>query len=61
MVVLEHSRPGMGGGGGIMDTPSSVEVKMLGNLRVQYTCISLSINHLEFCVLQTIMVTMTTS
>ena len=44
-----------------MDTPSSVEVKMLGNLRVQYTCISLSINHLEFCVLQTIMVTMTTS
>ena len=37
MVGFEHSRPGMGGGGGIMHTPSSVEVKMLGNLHVQYT------------------------
>ena len=37
MVGFEHSRLGMGGGGGIMQTPSSVEVKMLGNLHVQYT------------------------
>ena len=56
MVGLEHSRPGMGGGGGTMHTPSSVEVKMLGNLHVQYTCMYLSMNHLAFYVLQTIKV-----
>ena len=39
-----------------MHTPSSVEVKMLGNLHVQYTYISLSINHLVCYVLQTLMV-----